>query len=565
LVKSSTSKLTQRLAALTEAVQAGEGRCDPAVIAKAKAVADRAGERVALGGDYTVVALAGSTGSGKSSLFNALTGTELAQVAARRPTTSKAMAVGWGKELPNELLDWLDVGKRHLLASDDKRLANMVLLDLPDHDSTEDAHRVTVERMVQLVDAVVWVVDPQKYADAALHDGYLQPLVDHADVMMMVLNQVDRLTPEGVKGCVDDLRRLLDSEGLRSMPLMATSATRKDGVYELRSSLIATVDRKQTMLKRLSLDVKKSAKSLAEDIGPKMPAKMNSSLKEQVALTMADAAGVPVVVEAVRGSWLRRGRAITGWPLLSWVSRLRPDPLQTLRAGAEAAERSVADSRADDSNATDYDGDAGSAVEQSASDHVETEDSAGLPRLPWANAVQKARVEQGTRELVDQAAQGLPNGWADAVRRASQVNDQRLADDLDAAIADSTLMVKLRAWWWVLIAVIQWVLIVGAVLGVTWWLAGPTLAASGAGIPLFVWFGLPAGVWVAAGGVVGGLLLTAVSRGLVTAAANRAVRRTETKLQATVTEIVAERVFAPVQAELDRYHQARAAAHAALR
>ena len=52
-----------------------------------------------------------------------------------------------------------------------------------------------VDRLVQLVDMMIWVVDPQKYADAALHDRYLRPLAQHADVMMIVLNQADRLDP----------------------------------------------------------------------------------------------------------------------------------------------------------------------------------------------------------------------------------------------------------------------------------------------------------------------------------------------------------------------------------
>ena len=63
-------------------------------------------------------------------------------------------------------------------------LDGLVLLDLPDHDSTEVGHRLQVDRLVQLVDVLVWVVDPQKYADAALHDRYLSPLAEHADVML---------------------------------------------------------------------------------------------------------------------------------------------------------------------------------------------------------------------------------------------------------------------------------------------------------------------------------------------------------------------------------------------
>ena len=113
----------------------------------------------------------------------------------RRPTTSTALACSLGEDSAEELLDWLAVPRRHALEADPRLAAGLdglVLLDLPDHDSTEVAHRLEVDRLVQLVDMLVWVVDPQKYADAALHERYLRPLASHADVMMVVLNQVDR-------------------------------------------------------------------------------------------------------------------------------------------------------------------------------------------------------------------------------------------------------------------------------------------------------------------------------------------------------------------------------------
>lgn len=77
------------------------------------------------------------TGSGKSTSFNAISGTEFASTGLRRPTTSTAMAVAWGTELPGDLLDWLDVPRRHLVPARRSAFANLVLLDLPDHDSTE--------------------------------------------------------------------------------------------------------------------------------------------------------------------------------------------------------------------------------------------------------------------------------------------------------------------------------------------------------------------------------------------------------------------------------------------
>ena len=165
-----------------------------------------------------MVALAGATGSGKSSMFNALSGTELATVGVRRPTTAHAMAAAGATDSAEDLLDWLQVPRRHALEADPPTACRrpstaLVLLDLPDHDSTEVEHRLEVDRLVQLVDMLIWVVDPQKYADAALHDRYLRPLAQHAEVMMIVLNQADRLTPAERDQCLTDLRRLLACRG----------------------------------------------------------------------------------------------------------------------------------------------------------------------------------------------------------------------------------------------------------------------------------------------------------------------------------------------------------------
>ena len=40
---------------------------------------------------------------------------------------------------------------------------------------------------------------------------------------------------------------------------------------------------------------------------------------------------MPTVVEGVFKAWRKRGRAATGWPFLSWIGSLRPDPLKRLR------------------------------------------------------------------------------------------------------------------------------------------------------------------------------------------------------------------------------------------
>ena len=159
--------LHARLSLLGQVIERGSGRLPAEVQDRAGQTFGAATARLGHGTSHTVVALAGATGSGKSSLFNAITGTELATVGVRRPTTSTALAAVFG-DGADALLDWLavpnrqrlwptgaigSVGASELSASEMAgELEGLVLLDLPDHDSTADAHRAEVDRLVQVVD-----------------------------------------------------------------------------------------------------------------------------------------------------------------------------------------------------------------------------------------------------------------------------------------------------------------------------------------------------------------------------------------------------------------------------
>ena len=265
-----TTALTDRVRALREAAEACEGRVSTEVVDEAYRVGLQVDRRLALSGGATVVALAGATGSGKSSTFNALTGTDLATVGVRRPTTSVSMAATWGEDAGEELLDWLQVRRRHVVgasAAGGPELDGLVLLDLPDHDSTAAEHRTEVDRLVALVDVLVWVVDPQKYADAALHERYLRPLAGHAAVMLVVLNQVDTLTPDARAACLRDLRRLLDAEGLGGVEVLGVSAATGEGLDALLARLGRVVAGKRAAAARLAADVGAAAAKAGVGLG----------------------------------------------------------------------------------------------------------------------------------------------------------------------------------------------------------------------------------------------------------------------------------------------------------
>ncbi|NHB85745.1 hypothetical protein G7085_17285 [Tessaracoccus sp. HDW20] len=100
-----------KLDTLSEVVDLVQGRVPSEVEGEARRVLAHATRRLAAG-PQTTVALAGATGSGKSSLFNAISGTLLAEQGARRPTTSRTLALSFTASNP-ALLDLLAVERRH--------------------------------------------------------------------------------------------------------------------------------------------------------------------------------------------------------------------------------------------------------------------------------------------------------------------------------------------------------------------------------------------------------------------------------------------------------------------
>lgn len=537
-----SSDIGARVEGLERAAAAARGRVDDAVVDEARTVADRAASRLRLSADHTVVALAGATGSGKSSTFNALTQLELSAVGVRRPTTSWATACVWGKEGAEELLEWLGIPARHQVtrdsmlsqADEDAEMRGVVLLDLPDHDSTEVSHHLEVERLVQLADLMVWVLDPQKYADAAIHDRFLKPLAGHRDVMLVVLNHIDTVPEDRRPTMVEDVRRLLEADGLPGVPVVPVSARNGWGVDELRAMIVKRVAEKKVTRARLEADVRTAAERLQEAVGT---GKAPTLSKERIAAlddAFSEAAGVPTVVQAVADSTRLRANRATGWPVTSWFSRLKPDPLKRLHLDL---------------------GSAGKALTGTARTSV-----------PKATGVQRARVDTEVRALADQVGEGMAPSWAASIRSASVSRLPDLGDRLDRAVASTDLGADRIPAWAGLVRVLQYLLIVSAIVGAGWLallalgsyarLPEPPTPEVGA-------FPLP--TLLLLGGILLGLLLALVCRWLVAMTARKRARTADRRLREAISEVSQEVVVGPVQAELASYAEVREALSTALR
>ncbi|MEE1834791.1 50S ribosome-binding GTPase [Streptomyces sp. SP17KL33] len=511
-------QLRSRLDALRELVGLSRTRLDSTTLAEAGRVLDEAAARRRLSGQHTVVAIAGATGSGKSTLFNALAGVAISETGVRRPTTAAPIACSWSDGAAS-LIDRLGIPgrlrRRPLQSAEaEAQLRGLVLVDLPDHDSAAVEHREHVDRILALVDAVIWVVDPEKYADAVLHERYLRPLAGHAEVMFVVLNQVDRLPGEAAHQVLDDLRRLLDEDGVAlgehgepGAMVLALSALTGDGVGELRDALEQFVAERGAPARRVRADLDAAAARLWPVYANQRRAGLSERAREEFAARLADAVGATAAGEAAERAWLRNANRACGTPWLRlwrWYQDRSEPPTGRLALRAPVDEEATA----------------------------------------------RQRVEQAVRTLSERAARGLPLPWAQAVREAAVRGAQGLPEALDelAVRAGAPTGRPPRPGWWPAAVLAQASMTLVQVVGGLW-LLGQIIGfmAPNLGVP----------VLLMVIGIVGGPAVEWGCRLAARGPARRYGHEAERRLREAAAGCGRARVLEPVAAELLRYREVR--------
>ena len=492
------SAYNERLAAFAGAVELAGEYFGGDQVGALDAVAVRTKGRLRHGTEHTVVAIAGATGSGKSSIVNRLAGRELSASSVRRPTTSATHAVVFGDGDAGPLLDWLEVPHRYGVNGEGE-LDGLILLDLPDHDSTAVEHRIEVDRLVELVDVLVWVTDPQKYADAALHLGYIKPLASHAPVLRFVLNQVDRLE-DGGDTVARDFGRLVAEDGIVGAEVLPVSAMTGSGFDEFRDMLSKAIEARNAALIRADADLSDAALTMRQPLGPKeIPRRSNDRLIEG----LAEAAGSAAAGDVAQRHHKRQGNLTMGWPFTRWLRRLARKPL------------------------------------------------ADLPG-PGRAGVGESRADLAIRDYAEEVAGDASAPWPGALRSAAFSERDGLLDDLRSTVGRETVAAGARPLWWNLFAWLQRVLAVTAVVGLVWLI---TVAVLGGFFrfdtepllpptPEADWIPLPSTLLIA--GIVLGLLIGLLVRIPLGIGATRRGRAARKAIEAGVTNHVESRVIEPV-------------------
>ena len=112
-----------------------------------------------------IVVILGSTGSGKSSLFNGLVGRALSPSGVLRPTTLRPLAVVHPDDAAADLLPGMVARGALELSPDPGARRGLVLVDAPDFDSVELANRALAVELLEAADLVIFVTSATRYAD----------------------------------------------------------------------------------------------------------------------------------------------------------------------------------------------------------------------------------------------------------------------------------------------------------------------------------------------------------------------------------------------------------------
>ena len=525
------SRLPARLTSLQELTKIGSARTgsegfSQELLTEAEGLLRRSGERMRMSASHTVVALAGGTGSGKSSLFNALAGANFSPAGVTRPTTRHSHACVWGMEGAGPLLDWLGVQRRHRYArasaldDGEAQLTGMLLLDLPDHDSVVTGSAALVDRLVKMADMLVWVLDPLKYADASVHRRYLVPLAGHAAVTTVVLNQVDTLSPDQADDCRSDLRRLLDTEGLTETHVLVTSATTGVGLDELRRTLAAAVAVRQASAERITADIEALLERFAVYAGnsvpgwrPPVPYEPAPAAVSATAVPLLQAEPAPAEASA-RPPWEMddggesesNGRVgAADWrpwqtsaaptkPASSarppWedatqdgngAAKVTEDPATYVPAGPVGALTAAFAKAAGAAAATET---LNGVRERSAAGYIGWPPARLAARLRGqapapahklmasapghAGQAQRSDIDNAINMFANEVGGSLPGPWSRTVRAAARSRADDAQAALGAAVAQGLPPRDKVTGWWRLIALAQWLLVALTLAGLIW-------------------------------------------------------------------------------------------------
>ena len=346
-----------------------------------------------------IVAFMGGTGVGKSSLLNRLAGKAIARAGIERPTSREVTLYHHHSVALQNLPEALPLAKINISQHDDESKKNIVWIDMPDFDSTEQRNKHLVLQWLPHIDVLIYVVSPERYRDEKAWRLLLAEGARHA--WLFALNQWDR----GQLAQYEDFNRQLHKAGFVEPIIFKTVCAEGLQIDEF-SALESTIQALATahiieQLEQRGLQVRKN------ELQKKL---------QQVGETLGSEQTVQQATALWRKQWQRTTQQLQAgfaWPIKQ-IAAYYAEHAADLMTQRTTMNHSLWDAWAQ------------ARFDDALDEFISTIDQSGLPALPFkqqsallrekAPNIMQTQTELATRVALANPGNALQRGFLKAMR-----------------------------------------------------------------------------------------------------------------------------------------------------
>lgn len=548
--------------------------------------------RDALDPRVTVIAVAGPSGTGKSTVVNTLARrNSLVPTGMHRPTTTELVAyvdaevtaalflelsgiprsvsVEFCTTRSNPLRDSLGmVGEGHQVRSALTQCGHPIVVEVPDTLLVPELTSAA-SQVLETADLILWTTDSQKYADAAFHSR-ISAFPRHPN-SYFVLTHTEGLTESQLQTLNQELAAIAERIGV-SPEILQISLYDESSLARFRETVAELSHAPEARWRGQQAAIHHAATKLGQDLeldvtgefstqpvqAPSVaspPSPAETKLVDQV----TQVSGLSAVQANFSKQYLRAGGFWTLWPVLNWLAGIKPlahvNQDNSATPGEPEADKPVGPS-ADPSPEQTADESATPAVADSTPDLPSVAPQADslnrfFPRVNVAGITSAARTYAAT------ASAHRPSKWVDFAQLKAVELSGNLVSALNLALESWKFPARPARTWWRIWRLGHWFWLAALVVGLLWSLVAGVAFLGGAGTSAAVWMvgPVPFPLLVLVAAVAGTLVWSLVGTKILHCGARNYGRECADKFRSLIQEVTRQGFLVKMNQNLDLYPQ----------